>query len=197
MKKNNLSLWFILILCGLPVVLSYWFFYFSDYAKEGPKSNYGSLIAPSHALAEINLFNQMQPNRVNTFKGKWSLIYVVPEECETACREELWLLYKLELLLGKDSLRVQRILLFDGNTDPEVARIVPGQWLPELSVAEQADLLQKLHLLVKLNINKATLVGRLYLSDPLGRVMMYYPPSFDVTRMMKDLKRLLKASKIG
>jgi cytochrome oxidase Cu insertion factor (SCO1/SenC/PrrC family) len=38
---------------------------------------------------------------------------------------------------------------------------------------------------------------RVYIIDPLGNLMMYYPPDADPSGMLKDLKKLLKYSKIG
>ena len=38
---------------------------------------------------------------------------------------------------------------------------------------------------------------RIYIVDPLGNLMMYYPPGADPGGMHKDLKKLLKYSKIG
>ena len=37
----------------------------------------------------------------------------------------------------------------------------------------------------------------IYLTDPHGNVMMRWPASPDLKRMLADLKRLLKASQIG
>ena len=39
--------------------------------------------------------------------------------------------------------------------------------------------------------------GRIYIVDPIGNIMMSYPPDADPTGMKKDLKRLLKVSKLG
>ena len=38
---------------------------------------------------------------------------------------------------------------------------------------------------------------RTYIIDPLGNLMMYYPPDADARGMLLDLKKLLKFSKIG
>ena len=38
---------------------------------------------------------------------------------------------------------------------------------------------------------------RVYIIDPIGNLMMYYPPDADPSGMLKDLKKLLKYSKIG
>ena len=40
-------------------------------------------------------------------------------------------------------------------------------------------------------------IHQIYLIDPLGNVMMSYPKDATAKGMQKDLKRLLKVSKIG
>jgi len=39
--------------------------------------------------------------------------------------------------------------------------------------------------------------GHIYLVDPLGNLMLRYPADPDPQRMLKDLARLLRASRIG
>jgi hypothetical protein len=39
--------------------------------------------------------------------------------------------------------------------------------------------------------------GRSYIVDPLGNLMMSYPPDADPRGILKDLKRLLRLSHIG
>ena len=38
---------------------------------------------------------------------------------------------------------------------------------------------------------------RIYISDPLGNLMMSYPPDINPKGILKDLKKLLRASRIG
>jgi hypothetical protein len=39
--------------------------------------------------------------------------------------------------------------------------------------------------------------GGYYLVDPLGNLVMYFPPDIDPSDMVEDIKRLLKFSRIG
>jgi len=40
-------------------------------------------------------------------------------------------------------------------------------------------------------------VEHIYLVDPLGNLMLRFPPDPDPSRMIKDLERLLRYSRIG
>ena len=39
--------------------------------------------------------------------------------------------------------------------------------------------------------------GRIYLLDPLGHLMMSYPPAIDPNDIRKDLARLMRVSRVG
>jgi hypothetical protein len=39
--------------------------------------------------------------------------------------------------------------------------------------------------------------GRFFIVDPLGNLVMSYPPEADQGRLLKDLERLLNVSRIG
>jgi hypothetical protein len=39
--------------------------------------------------------------------------------------------------------------------------------------------------------------GRLFVVDPLGNLILSYPPDADQARLLKDLERLLNVSRIG
>ena len=60
--------------------------------------------------------------------------------------------------------------------------------------------LDKYLLLRKFEIGNGDLpieAQRLYIIDPLGNLMMSYPPDINPRGIMKDLKKLLKFSRIG
>ena len=43
----------------------------------------------------------------------------------------------------------------------------------------------------------ASVTGHVYLVDPLGNLMMRFPPDPDPDRLLNDLRRLLRASGFG
>lgn len=114
--------------------------------------------------------------------GRWSLVYLVPVPCAQDCRRALYLLHQIEQALGKDSLRVQRIVHQAPGSD---APAWPGQW----RLVRPDALLSRLHTL--------RAQGRIYLIDPLGNLMMYYPQDFAPEGLIGDLRRLLKVSRTG
>lgn len=126
--------------------------------------------------------------------GRWQLVYLMPDECDELCAGALFNLRQIPQAIGADKARVSSVLLVAGTGLPakhekQVAGVelmaVPEHVVTQLSTLEYG-------------------AKAIYIADPLGNVMMAYPlvkgqgailaQGKDVLR---DLKRLLKVSKIG
>jgi uncharacterized protein YneF (UPF0154 family) len=104
----------------------------------------------------------------------------------------------ISIILGLVALVVGTILgkvIFAKNTQKTIAEIKKELPLTSdlLKVIPSASLLKKLTILNKGEIPD----GTLYIIDPMGNIMMQYPPGFDSYKVIKDLMQLLKASQIG
>jgi len=119
---------------------------------------------------------------------RWSLIYAKIGPCETVCQEHLTRLTQVYLALGGDRDRTQRVLLATDSV-PEPVRdgtLVVGLLDRGAGVA-LADLLGR----------DRIGPGRFIIVDPLGLVVVSYPPDADQSRLLKDLERLLDVSRVG
>jgi hypothetical protein len=94
--------------------------------------------------------------------------------------------------LGKDIDRLQRFyLLADGSPDPELTDLISREY-PHLKVLSvDADSLDD-----TFGTAWAT-EHKVYIVDPLGNIMMVYTMNKLGKPLLKDLKHLLKASRIG
>jgi cytochrome oxidase Cu insertion factor (SCO1/SenC/PrrC family) len=119
---------------------------------------------------------------------RWSLIYARITPCEGHCASELARLTEVYLALGRDRVRVQRVMLladadFRMTGDPELlVGYLDGERDARLVGALGKDLLEQ---------------GRIFVVDPLGNLVMSYPPQPDQARLLEDLERLLEVSRIG
>jgi hypothetical protein len=180
------SLWLLVALVLTPVVASYLFFYFAPPAQT---VNYGALIGP-HPLPEVTLeLVDGTPFPLSRLKGKWVLAMIGSGHCDAHCEEQLLYMRQLRLTQGKEMHRVERAWLITDGAAPPAGRLTPfeGTWLIRAGGSPLLDLFPA----------PGMPADHLYVIDPLGNLMMRFPRDPDPSRMIKDLTRLLKVSRVG
>ena len=189
-------LWPLLVMVGIfaaPAVAA-WFLYFNPQYLPGSRGNLGELISPVVPVSEDLLL--LTPSGVPLDRaglaGKWTLVYLAGADCPDACRLRLRDLRQIRLALGDGSLSVERLLIL---TDPAasatgagLAREFDGM---EVALADEAGVVR---LLAALGQGQDAL-GRVYILDPMGNLMMRYSPDAPAKDTLKDMGRLIKASK--
>jgi hypothetical protein len=120
--------------------------------------------------------------------GKWTLIQVDTASCEETCQEALVHTRQIRLTMGNKMTRLQRLFVVtSGDIDQTTLQ------------QEHPDLL----LLTKQSATElSTLIGNptsgeLLLADPLGNVILLYPPDATMKGIRQDLKHLFELSRIG
>jgi len=176
----------ILAFCAAPT-LAAWFVYFVWPPQS--RTNYGELITP-RALSDPVL---RRPDggvfRLSQLRGKWVLLQSDSAGCSDGCREKLLYMRQARLAQGRDVERVERVWLLDDDAIPDasllreheglqVARVPRGIFLGEFP-------------------SSGNPAGYIYVVDPRGNLMLRFPGNPDAHKMLKDLARLLRASRIG
>ncbi len=97
--------------------------------------------------------------------------------------------------MGNERRRVERLLVLTETS--QLAALQPrlAEHAGMRIAVGAADAIQHLQTVLQ-NPNPAAQDG-LYIIDPLGNVMMSYPPDFNGELIIKDLRRLLKVSQVG
>ena len=116
----------------------------------------------------------------------------MPDPCAAQCEQSLYNTRQTRLALGKDANRVQRILL-SPNRDL-LKRLAATQPDSIRLLASANGIENQLAPVIKtrnIGANDALLI------DPLGNLMMVIPAELDPGLLLKDLKHLLKVSRIG
>jgi hypothetical protein len=128
---------------------------------------------------------------VPTLRGKWFLVMADGAECDARCERKIWQLRQLRTMQGKEMERVERVWLVDDGSEPAARLHEPyaGTWVVRRPPQALLDALPVQ--------SGSTLRDHMWLVDPLGNLMMRYPPDADATRIRKDMTRLLKYSRIG
>jgi hypothetical protein len=134
------------------------------------------------------------PLAPETWRGKWTLLYVGDGRCDGSCRAALTLMRQTRLALNKDMTRVQRVFLATGNC---CDRAYLDAEHPGLVVA-LADNDAGAALLAAFPDAQPEVGGFIYVIDPLGNLMMrHLPQPPPAEGLLEDLRKLLKLSHIG
>ncbi len=145
--------------------------------------NYGTLVSPATQLTETQFKLQNKDGSI-TLRDKWSLLFFVPSECDQQCLKGVRELEAIHLLLNRDIQRVQLLAINNAGIDL-------GFYTKSLKAGAAVNELQG-----EFSQAQQALIGA-YLIDPKGFLILAYPPNADGKKMQKDLKRLLKYSRIG
>ena len=185
-RKKLTSLWLIVALTVAPVAASYLLYYF--WQPEG-RVNYGELVGPSPLPETALALADGAPFRLSQLRGKWLLASVDSGRCDENCDRKLLYMRQLRLTQGKNADRVERVWLVTDDAAPraEAVKQYEGTWVVRAAGTE----------LPKLFPAPGAVADHIYLIDPLGNVMLRFPRDPDPRLMIKDLARLLKASRIG
>ena len=185
-RASRINLWLIGVLCAAPVVAAYVAYYFAPPAAH---TNHGELLAMG-PLPDARLeLADGTPFALSRLRGKWVLLMVDSGGCDEFCRRKLFSLRQLRLTQGKDMERIERAWLISDDVAPAAALAAdfPGTWLISASGSE---------LLRQLPAARAS-SDHIYVVDPLGNPVLRYARDADPGGIIKDLARLLKASRIG
>jgi len=177
-----------------PVVAA-WFFYLYPQYLPAARSNRGELIEPVVRLEAGPAFQGVEGGAFDlaALAGKWTLVELSHTPCGDGCRRHVAEMGQVWAALGESRLDVERLLLLTGAVAEEgiaSARAIAAEF-PGLRVAFAGPAA----------IDAITVglrgdpLGRTYIMDPFGRLMMRYAPEAPPGDVLKDMERLLKASK--
>ena len=186
-KRGRVKLLALAAFFALPVLAGY-IAYFFDWVP-GSAANYGALIA-ARPLSQATLEGaDGRPFRLSELHGKWLLVQFDSGACDAYCERKLYFMRQVRKALGKDMPRVERVWLLTDAQPPKRALLdaVEGTYLARTGASAIAG---------EFPAEQAA-SDHIYLVDPLGNLMMRYPRDPDPSRMLKDLQRLLRVSRIG
>lgn len=193
-EQRRTGRWILLGLIALfvaPLLLaSAWYAYAPQYTP--PSVTHGQLIDPAQRLEPFRLVADDGAAVTDEgLQGRWHLVQIVAPSCAADCRQRLHATRQIERALGKDRKRL-------------------GRWLvvPTDGTLEDAARLQEKHPQLRF-LHAESGAGftsqfppdhgsvDVFLIDPLGNLMMRFGPSANPDRMLDDIEKLLKLSRIG
>jgi hypothetical protein len=199
-KRGRWKLLLVLAVCASPMIFSYITYY--GIMPSG-RTNFGTLIDPrAHPIPALGATTlDAKPASLDAWKGKWIMLKVGPAACDKNCMDQMFAIQQLRSMQGKEMERIERVWLVTDTAPLETILIrqledvhilrapadVVAKWLPVEQGASAAD--------------------AIFLIDPLGHLMMRFPPPpagaaeadkiKHYAKIKKDIAKVLKASAIG
>ncbi len=169
-----------------PLLVAFVLYYGDIWAPEGQAIN-GQLISPARPLPAA-LTQAVAGDSM--FTDHWTVLVMHSGRCAEPCQKTLYETRQLRRALGVEMDRVERVwLVTDGQADEQfVANEHPDLKLLPATAGEQALVIETVG-----NFE----AGEVFLIDPLGNLMMRFPPGLGMRAIHTDIKRLLKLSRIG
>jgi hypothetical protein len=184
-KRGRLTLLAISALFITPIILAMYLYFSGDAWRPAQNTQYGDLITPPIDLPDIELSPMNGDYRL---REVWSLMVLANEQCNVDCVSALEHIRQIRLSLGPKMTRLQTIFVPDNSS---ATNMLNREEFPVLIITEP-------------NVSKSIrqLIGtwddaQIFLVDPLGNLMMSYPPGTEMGDIRKDLGHLLKLSGIG
>lgn len=196
-RKSRTKLLLIIAIFGIPLILAsiYLQMVRSSGGQLGDTSR-GQLIQPAVPLTEFSLLQAGEPFNLDTVRGSWTMLYMPQGECADACKLNLYHMRQVRLALNHRMDRVQRAVLLEseGQLPEELLAEHLGLMAVIGSAQEQAVLRNQVE---SAESKMDSLDDAIYLIDPFGNLMLRFPPDLKPKSMLKDIKHLLKVSRIG
>lgn len=171
------------------------YFYMPERIPSGT-TNYGRLVAPARPLPAIRWLKADGSDAAEAWRGRWTLVHLADSGCAAQCVERLVLTRQTRAALNEKRGRVQRVIL---ARDEQTLRMIQGQLgaeHPDLVYLRAADAGFE-----PSSFFEPGGTGTIFLLDPLGNYLMWYPYAPDTQAefkgIKKDLTKLLRVSQIG
>lgn len=200
-KSNRIVMVAIFATFAVPVLAAYLALATGWYQTQGT-INRGHLITPPIDISQLNIVDQNNiPFSKDDEPKSWYLFYVMPSDCDQACKNSLYLMRQSHIALGPEQNRVKQLLIHHSKPNQELEEFIREEFPTFIHYFADSSNINKT---LSVAVNNASEAGDIFILDPLGFIMLNYPPVVDEHEsilkgrdLLKDLKHLLKVSKIG
>jgi cytochrome oxidase Cu insertion factor (SCO1/SenC/PrrC family) len=161
-------------------------------------TNRGVLVHPARTLT-LPADMQVADVTANDYlQGKWTILYIGDADCDDVCSNNLYKMRQVRIAQNEHMKRVQTLYMVLGDEFPASLREQLEKEHTSLDIAIVPENLSG-QIAADFLVDGVSMdtAERVYYIDPRGNLMMYYPADANAGGMLKDLKKLLKYSKIG
>lgn len=191
---SRLKLVLVILAFSGPLLAAFiWYYGFGANRAPAGQANHAPLIQPAIPLEafENTRYGQDAVNQ-ESLKRFWTVVHIVKEPCNEVCQKSIYNTRQTRIAVGKDANRIQRYFIL---RDKDLLNQLQTEHSDAILLIDSYQGLENQiqHIVKenKLGPNDAILI------DPLGNAMMSIPVDMDPRLLLKDLKKLLKISRIG
>lgn len=188
-RRNLWPLWVMIVIFALPA-LAAWFFYFNPERLPATRINRGDLIEPVRPWTASLGVTRSDGSLLDAaaFGDRWTLVVPSRAPCDADCERRLIELRQIRLALGESRYVVERLAVLVGDGATELGGPLAGTEVTRASSDRAAQLEAFFG-------PGPDIWDRVYIVDPFGNLMMRYAAEAPAKDVLKDMERLLKASK--
>jgi len=196
-RRSRIKLVSIFAIFAVPLILASIYLHLvrSSGGSMGDTSR-GELIQPAVPLTQFSLQATDESFDLDAVRGLWTMLYVPVGPCLDACKQNLYHMRQVRLALNHRMNRVQRAVVMESPEQISATLLAehPGLIAAVDNVDTGAQLTQQV---LKAQEGMDVLEDAIYLIDPFGNLMLRFAPDLKPNAMLKDIKHLLKVSRIG
>jgi hypothetical protein len=201
LNKSRITILLVFLTCALPIVAAFYLYFFN---KPDGTSNYGTILDPQVNVS-TDVFKNINGDdfSMKQVADKWVLIQVINSDCDEVCQNTMYFQRQARASKGKEQGRIERVVFVTDNGPLETLLL---RQFPDVHFVRASEDQIKSWLPLEQGIvgNKGsadigTVRDHVFVADPLGHVMMRFPPNntLQFDKFRKDISRLLWASNIG
>jgi len=194
-RKSRAKLLGLMGLYAAPLLAAWIYFGYVSYNEgAGVRAN-GELIHPAVPLQEFNLQSHDASQwGIEQLRGKWSMVFFAKQDCDEQCESTLYNMRQIRLSTGRRMTRVQRVLVTPDWQQQYSKLEAASEGLQVVGGTEIAALQSQFE---NAQASMTSCESCIYIVDPYGNLMMRFGPDVEPKKILKDLKHLLKVSRIG
>ena len=197
-KWSNRIQLILLFVCFLAPIVGAYYAYMTRDSREFNTVNNGQLYAKPQDLENIEFqWSNGQSQQFEDFDKRWYLVVVADGQCDSVCEQNLEKIARVRAMNGKNIARVVSLLVHDGLPNAQSTDLLAKYGIHGLSTNDSEGFKAWLKPFYEARNQGQFEADRIYIIDPLKKLMMSYPSDTDPKGLYQDLKRLLKVSQVG
>jgi len=201
--RSKTPLIIILLMSLAPLVAALIVYFIPELRPEGSAA-YGELVQPQRPMPNAKDLPLTtldgKPFDLGSLKGKWIMMAADGAACPESCARKLYIIRNTHASQGKHVERLARVWFItdDAPVPEKVLEAYKGAVMVRVNpVVLQQFLLGGAPGSVTPEQARQGLSTPIWVIDPLGNLMLEYPAVADPEMFRKDIRKLIKSSRIG